>query len=185
MTLQEFCRSQLQRPGPRATRGPRRTIWPFFALALMSTMSFFSCCSSLDRSRSSSRIAFCNVRWCWRIRSAGVLDRPKTDSCGGEGQHQGTVVHRAMKTTDEHVHVGLVLDASSLPVVARLPAPKEPVLTQQIDPPRAHPLLPGSVFCTSQSVIVTPCRASTWVYWSLYEVVGRCFRPEWSNSSRA
>lgn len=57
-----------------------RTICPSFALFLISVMSFFSCCSSLVRSRSSSRCAFCRLLWCCRSRSAGVLLRPKSDS---------------------------------------------------------------------------------------------------------
>ena len=46
----------------------------------MSIMSFFSLCSSFVRSRSSSRCAFANDRWCWRKRSAGVTVLPKSVS---------------------------------------------------------------------------------------------------------
>lgn len=65
----------------QVTVGRMRTICPAFALFLMSMMSFFSCCSSLVRSRSSSRCAFARARWCWRSRSAGVTVRPKRVSC--------------------------------------------------------------------------------------------------------
>lgn len=49
---------------------------PALAFFLISAMVRFSCCSSLDRSRSSSRCAFCRERWCCRSRSAGVTVRP-------------------------------------------------------------------------------------------------------------
>lgn len=60
--------------------GRRRTICPCRALRLISAISCFSCVSSLDRSRSSSRRARCRVRRCWRRRSWGVMDRPKSKS---------------------------------------------------------------------------------------------------------
>lgn len=53
------------------------TIWPALAVFLISMISFFSCCSSFVRSRSSSRCALARERWCWRRRSAGVTVRPK------------------------------------------------------------------------------------------------------------
>lgn len=41
---------------------------------LISITSFFSCCSSLVLSRSSSRCAFCSVRWCCRIPNRVSID---------------------------------------------------------------------------------------------------------------
>ena len=52
-------------------------MFPAFAFFLMSIIVFFSCASSLDFSRSSSRWAFWRERWCCRSRSAGVRERPK------------------------------------------------------------------------------------------------------------
>jgi len=68
----------------------------------MSIMSFFSLCSSLVRSRSSSRWAFVSERWCWRRRSAGVTVRPKRVSCNE--MKRGRVV-KLEKTYDE-IHGG-------------------------------------------------------------------------------
>jgi hypothetical protein len=58
-----------------------RTMLPAFAFFLISIIVFFSCDSSLEDSRSSSRTAFCRDRWCCRSRSAGVRERPKRVSC--------------------------------------------------------------------------------------------------------
>ena len=55
-------------------------ICPFFAFFLISATSFFSCCSSFVRSRSSSRCVFSSARWCLRSRSAGVMRLPNAHS---------------------------------------------------------------------------------------------------------
>lgn len=58
------------------------TIWPFFAMFLMSAITFFSCCSILDLSRSRSLIALFRARWFCLNISSGVFLRPKSHSKG-------------------------------------------------------------------------------------------------------
>ena len=59
-------------------RVPTQTICPALADFLMSFLSLTSCCSSLTRSRSSSRMDRCSVRWCSRMISCGVLELPNS-----------------------------------------------------------------------------------------------------------
>lgn len=78
MTLHAFC-SVLVKP-MNGMLDVLLTIWPDLALFLMSMTSFFSLCSSLVRSRSSSRWALVRDLWCCRRRSAGVTLRPNSVS---------------------------------------------------------------------------------------------------------
>lgn len=58
------------------------TIWPFFAMFLMSAITFFSCCSILALSRSRSLMALFRARWFCLNISSGVFLRPKSHSKG-------------------------------------------------------------------------------------------------------
>ncbi len=70
----------------------------------MSITSFFSLCSSLVRSRSSSRCALARARWCWRSRSAGVTVRPNSVSCTSPSSARATI--KEEMTTCDDVHGG-------------------------------------------------------------------------------
>ena len=57
----------------------------------MSATSCFSCCSSLVRSRSSSRVALVSAHWCCRSLSAGVTVLPKVLPTHGVENTEGAL----------------------------------------------------------------------------------------------
>merc|ERR1719418_150721 len=62
------------------------SICPCLAIFLMSAMIFFSCCSILARSLSSSRIALFSARWFFFSCSSGVMRLPNRERAKMEQQ---------------------------------------------------------------------------------------------------